>query len=77
MVGNNSYLYKQIIYPLIGVEEPTTPVPSPLEIARVKVVGEDIGDDRLGDEEWNVISKAAELSKDGTGYVIVLFAVVV
>ena len=28
------------------------------ELKEVKVTGEDVGDDRLGDEEWNLISTA-------------------
>ncbi len=42
-----------------GMEEEPREVLPPFEVVKeAKVTDEDIGDDRLGDEEWNVISSA-------------------
>ena len=48
-----------MFYVFVGEEDETQTLLPPIDLAKeVKVSDEDAGDDRLGDEEWSIISAA-------------------
>ena len=51
--------HELFIVPCLGEEDGAQLLLPPIDLAKeVKVSDEEVGDDRLGDEEWSIISAA-------------------